>query len=299
MTPGRTFSSDTVAAQGQLPRQAAAGYLQALESAGIIEPTGTGTDEFRIVDNFDLIRHRAGYVSWVMTANRPYIDHAREFLLDPNAAGRVIGRNGRQVAVSSQWMGSIAFYPAALEAICDAKPQRVADLGAGTCRLLIEVLTKFPDSTGIGLDIDAGACSSAREAAQDAGLTSRLTVIERSIQSIAADATPLDGSDVIHAGFVFHDMMPEEEETANQVLRNCREALSPGGIMAITEAVPYLRNERERRFSAIVTYYHQQFMGRKLLTAPQWETKLRDAGFTGVTVVEVGFPTGRLFLARR
>lgn len=75
-------------------------------------------------------------------------------------------------------------------------------------------------------------------------------MFERPIQSTATDPSPLEGADVIHAGFVVHDMIPDGEQIAKQVLVRCRDALQPGGLMALTEAVPYLRNEWERRFSA-------------------------------------------------
>ncbi|MGA6161818.1 class I SAM-dependent methyltransferase [Amycolatopsis magusensis] len=298
ITPGRTFDAEAVAAHAELPHDAAVRYLEALESAGLIERAGRA-DLFRTVEDFDVIQHRAGYVSWTMNANRPFIEHAREFFTDPLSARQRYPRDGREVAVSSQWMGSLAFYPAALERVLAAEPTRVTDLGAGTCRLLIEVLQRFPESTGVGLDLDGPACRVAERAAGQAGVGGRLTVLERPIQSVADDPAPLAGSDVIHAGFVFHDMLPDEEDIADKVLANCRDALRPGGIMAITDAVPYLRDERERRFSAMVTYYHREFMRRRLLTAEEWTDKLHAAGFTEVETVTLGFPTGRLFVATR
>jgi SAM-dependent methyltransferase len=152
-------------------------------------------------------------------------------------------------------MGSLAFYPAAYETIVDAAPKRMADLGSGTCRLLIEILLAFPETTGVGLDIDGAACAAAAQAARDAGVADRLTIFERPIQTIAEDPSPLEGVDLVHAGFVFHDMMPEEEKIADRVLANCHEAIPKNGIVAITEAVPYVRNARERR-QVDVTYYH-------------------------------------------
>ncbi|MGW3960825.1 methyltransferase [Amycolatopsis sp. NPDC005003] len=297
ISAGGKVTASRLASIADLPESGVARYLEALESAGIIEPTGDGS--FRIVPDYDVIRHQAGYVSWTMNANRPFVEHAREFLVDPERARAAYVRDGRQVAVSSQWMGSLAFYPAAFEAITEVRPARVADLGSGTCRLLIELLDVLPGATGVGLDLDRGACDAAKEAAVHAGLSDRLTVVQRSIQSLATDPGPLLDADVIHAGFVFHDMMPDEEHVADAVLANCRAALRPGGLMAITEAIPYVRTERERRFSSIVTYYHREFMTRKLLSVPEWEEKLSGAGFRQVETVELGFPTGRLFLARK
>ncbi|MET7878897.1 class I SAM-dependent methyltransferase [Micromonospora profundi] len=287
----------TLANEADLPAQGVANYLEALTSAGLV--TQLAETRFRPVDDFETIRHQAGYISWTMNANRPFIEHAREFLVNPEFAKKAHIRNGRHVAVSSQWMGSLAFYPAAREVILGAKPRRFADLGSGTCRLVIEVLLANPGATGVGLDIDQDACQAAQAAAKEASVDDRISIYQRPIQSIATDLGPVEGADVIHGGFVFHDMLPEEEHIADQVLANCREALRPGGIMAITDAVPYLTNERERRFSAIVTYYHRQFMGRRLLSEKEWQDKLISAGFSGVEVIELGFPTGRLFLARR
>ncbi|WP_367127824.1 class I SAM-dependent methyltransferase [Saccharothrix sp. HUAS TT1] len=296
---GQDFTADDLASIADLPVDGVARYAEALAAGGIVERVGAGGRTFRAVPDFAVIQHQAGYLSWTMNANRPFIEHAREFLTDFDSARAAHTRDGRQVAVSSQWMGSLAFYPAAFQAITEARPERVVDLGAGTCRLLIELLTMFPGTTGVGLDIDDQACAAASEAAKHAGVDDRLTVVRRPIQSVATDTGPLLDADVIHAGFVFHDLLPDEEEVADAVLANCRDALRPDGLLAITEAVPYLDNDRERRFSSIVTYFHREFMHRKLLSVAEWEDKLTSAGFSRVDTVELGFPTGRLFLARK
>jgi spermidine synthase len=231
-----------------------------------------------------------------MNANRPYTEHAREFLVDPEAARLAYPRNGRHVAVNSQWMGTMGFYPKALETILTARP-RTVDLGAGACRLLIEVLQTSPETRGIGLELSPEACLAAKQSARFAGVDDRLTVVQSPVQAVAADATALQGADVIHAGFVFHELLPAEEETADRILANCREALSRGGIMAVTDAVPDAHNERERRFNAAVGYFHHQCAGLKLLTEQQWVAKLRSAGFSTVTTVELPCPTARLFVA--
>jgi SAM-dependent methyltransferase len=296
---GREFSVNQVAYAEDLPEVSVANYLEALQAAAVIRPVNGQGGLFEPAPDFDQIRHQAGFISWTMNANRPFIENAREFLADPSRGSGVDLRDGREVAVTSQWMGSTAFYPAALATILDRKPTVAVDLGSGTCRLLIEILLNLPQSRAVGLDLSHGACQEAASAAEHAGVSDRLRIIERPIQAIAVDPEPLQDAQVIHAGFVFHDMMPDEENVADQVLANCCASLQPGGLMAITEAVPYVRNERERHFSAIVTYYHQQFMKRRLLNESEWMEKLRNAGFVNVRSVELAFPTGRLFLASK
>jgi len=296
---GDATTSAKLAVASGLPAEGVANYLEALSSAGLVVDAGEGAGSIRLCADYPRIRYESGYISWALNANRPFIENAEVFLRNPAEARRSHRRDGRQVAVSSEWMGSEGFYAAALGTILDAKPEHVVDLGAGTARLLIEILGQVPSATATALDLSAGACEEARLAGDRAGVGDRLRVVERSIESVATDPEPLTGADVIHAGFVFHDMLPEQESVADAVLANCREALQTGGIMAMTESVPYVRNDRERRFSAIVTYYHRQFMGRRLLSVDEWTEKLTTAGFADVRVVQPRFPTGRVFVATK
>lgn len=147
----QTVDTHKMAELTDLPQSALARYFGALESAGIVTREGDGV--YQGSPNFDVLRHQAGYVSWTMNANRPFIEHARDFFTDWESASLRYLRDFREVAVSSQWMGSHAFYPAVLDTIVDAKPKKVVDLGSGTCRLLIETLTAVPEATGVGLDL--------------------------------------------------------------------------------------------------------------------------------------------------
>jgi SAM-dependent methyltransferase len=293
------LSAAAVAEALGLPEAKVAEYLTVLCSAGLMERLPGEPVRYRRLPELVSWRHRAGYISWAMNANRPYITHAREFFLDGPAARERHSRVGRDVAVSSQWVGSLSFYPATLEMIVARRPRRFVDLGAGSARLVIEVVLAVEGSTGVALDIDAGACAEAELAARRAGVQDRVTVVERSIQSLATDPELLAAADVVHAGFVFHDMMPDEENVADRILANCHRHLAPGGIMAITDAAPYVQNERERKFSALMTYYHHGFMGRRLLAEEEWAAKLRAAGFARVETSRHLLPSSRLIVATR
>lgn len=296
---GDPVTAAEIAEATGLPVAGVADYLEAMTAAALVQDAPRTPGAVQLAADYEQTRYEAGYLSWALNANRPFIENSARFLHDREEAIRHHDRDFRQVAVSSHWMGSKGFYTEATDTIRAARPSRMVDLGAGTGRLLIDTLREFPDTTGVALDFSAGACEEARRAADRAGVGPRLEVVVRTIQSIADDPAPLEGADLIHAGFVFHDMMPEEESIADAVLANCRDALKPGGIMAITEAVPYVRNSRERRFSALVTYYHRTFMGRRLLDETEWKEKLLKASFAKVDCVQARFPTGRLFVATK
>ncbi|MEV6347150.1 class I SAM-dependent methyltransferase [Actinoplanes sp. NPDC051851] len=291
---GDAFTADDAATAAHIPRQSAVSFLEALDAAGLAVATEpehayTGAAEL------PALRHAAGYVSWAMTANRPYIDNIHDILSDPSRAPQKYRRDGRRVAVSSRWIGSQGFYQAAFEEIAGAKPQRIVDLGAGAAALVIHLLQTLPDSDGVAVDLSDAACVEALRAGERAGVADRLNVVNRAIESLPDDPSPLAGADVIHAGFVMHDVAGRPE-VLNAILRACRASLAPGGRLVISDAVPYSASPRERAFSSLFTYLHASSMGVALPPQPQWEQAFRRAGFTDVACRPMRMPTSRLFV---
>ncbi|MBM7172975.1 methyltransferase [Streptomyces sp. G44] len=294
---GRAFDAQELAEVTGLPREGLAAFVHALSAAGLVVTEG-GEGRYRASDDYPDWRHQAGYLSWSLTANSPLVQNARAFLADGESAADAHRRDGRRVAVSSRWIGDRAFYPAVVERVVAADAKHVVDLGAGAAGLLIDLLAQDDRRTGVALDLSAGACAAAREAAGRAGVDDRLRVVERSVESLIADPGPLEGADVIQACFVMHDVL-QDEAAFDDVLRTCRKALAPGGLLAVVDAVSYGQEARERKFSALFTYLHANFMGVRLPTEDQWVEKFRDAGFSDVECVSGLMPGGRLFLATK
>ncbi|MGW0764540.1 class I SAM-dependent methyltransferase [Streptomyces sp. NPDC002676] len=294
---GEDFTAAELARYAGVPQDRAAGYLRALAAAGLLVDTGTG-GRHRVSDDYPALRYQTGYVSWAMSANGPFIMNARGFFTDGETAARHHRRDGRRVAVSSRWIGEQAFYPPVLDRVEAAGAQRVVDLGAGAGRLLIQQLQRDATRTGVAVDISAAACVAAREAAEEAGVGDRLQVVERSVESLVDDPAPIEGADVIQACFVMHDVN-QDPAVLDAVLGRCREALADNGFMAVVDAVSYAPHPRERRFSALFTYLHADFMGVRLPSEREWEDKFRAAGFSKVECEPQVFPGGRLFVATK
>ncbi|MFJ6611205.1 SAM-dependent methyltransferase [Streptomyces sp. NPDC091289] len=300
---GRTFGVPELAEVTGLPQEGLQEYVHALSAAGLLVAEGGeggegGEGLYRASDDYPDWRHQAGYLSWALTANSPFLQNARAFLSDGESAADTYHRDGRRVAVSSRWIGDRAFYPAVVERVVAADAKHVVDLGAGAAGLLIGLLAQDDRRSGVALDLSAGACAAAREAAGRAGVDDRLRVVERSVESLIADPGPLEGADVIQACFVMHDVL-QDEAVFDDVLRTCRKALAPGGLLAVVDAVSYGQEDRERKFSALFTYLHANFMGVALPTEDQWVEKFRSAGFSHVDCVSGLMPGGRLFLATK
>ncbi|MFE3828675.1 methyltransferase [Streptomyces sp. NPDC059092] len=292
---GEPFTLAEAAALAAVPEEGAARYLRALVSAGLISGDGDTGPYSPGADLADR-RYRAGYLSWALNANRPYIDHAALFMRDPKRAGATYSRDGRRVAVSSRWIGSRGFYPGVVEEIVSGAPRRIVDLGAGAGGLLLRLLGSLPGSTGLALDLSGAACEEARRAARRAGLADRLDVVHRSIESLADDPGPVRGADVVHAGFVLHDVVGRPE-VLDGVLRACRASLTEGGRMVVTDAVPYVAEPRERGFSALFSYLHASSMEVNLPPKDTWHEAFRRAGFTDVSSTPLRMPGSRVFVA--
>jgi SAM-dependent methyltransferase len=289
------FTLDEAATAADISEAAALFFLRALLCAGLVEQ---GADPRHFTPCPDLAdrRYEAGYLSWSLNANRPYIDHAAEFLRRPEAIAGQHQRDGRRVAVSSRWVGSYGFYPGVISEITSRKPQHIVDLGAGVGGLLIHLLTEFPGSNGVALDLNAAACEEAERAAHRAGVQDRLTVVNRSIESLLEDAGPIRGADVVHAGFVLHDV-GVDADLLDGVLRTCRESLADDGCLIATDAVAYADNPRERAFSALFTYLHSSSMGVRLPSEGKWRAAFQRAGFSNVTSTPLRMPGSRMFVA--
>ena len=289
------FALDEIANAAGIPGAAALSFLQALLCAGLIEQDKDAR-HFRPCPDLAERRYQAGYLSWSLNANRPYIDHAAEFLRQPEAAVDRYQRDGRRVAVSSRWVGTSGFYPGVVSEITSRKPQRVVDLGGGAGGLVINLLTELPGSTGLVLDLSAAACEEAGKAARRADVEDRFTVVNRSIESLIGDDSPVRGADVVHAGFVLHDV-GVDPDMLNGVLRTCRECLADDGCFIATDAVSYADNQRERAFSALFTYLHSSSMGVRLRSEDKWRAAFQQAGFSDVTSTPLRMPGSRMFVA--
>jgi SAM-dependent methyltransferase len=284
-----------VASAAGLPETSALSFLQALLHAGLIQQD-SGARHFAPCADLADRRYESGYLSWSLNANRPYIDHVVEFLRQPDEAVGRYQRDGRRVAVSSRWIGSYGFYPGIIAEITSRKPQRIVDLGAGAGGLLIHLLTALPGSSGVALDLSAAACQEAQRAAREADVDDRLTVVNRSIESLIGDPGLLRDSDVVHAGFVMHDLL-RAPDVFDGILRTCRECMASQGCVVVTDAVPYVGTPGERAFSSLFTYLHAASMGVRLPSEDEWRAAFGRAGFSDVTSTPLPMPGSRMFVA--
>jgi len=267
-----------------------AGLVSAANGANSGEPSYAALPEMKKSIN------DTGYVLWSVMSCAPLIENAVSFARDQLSSVKNHVRQGDHVARTSRWMGEQDFYPQAENAIVSFKPKKIVDLGSGTCGLLIRCLNKLPEARGVGVDLNPQACEKARSTIRQAGLEERLSVVEAPIQRLTRDAALLEDADVIHGGFVLHDLMPADEAMLDRLLQTFR-AAAPAARLVIVEAVPYAQNPGEKAFSSAYTFLHTHFMARRLLTEEEWAVKFTHAGYRAIDVARLGISGGRIFVA--
>ncbi|AOI76834.1 MULTISPECIES: methyltransferase domain-containing protein [unclassified Burkholderia] len=276
----------------------AGAYLSALSHLHLVSESNDGSGGFTYQAAPALRQeiNNAGYLLWGLMSCAPLVANAARFAADYDVAESTHVRDGEHVARTSRWMGETDFYPHAEAALVETAPRKIVDLGAGTCGLLMRCLRRLPGATGIGIDLSEKACRRARELIAAEGLDGRLSVVHAPIQSLVDDPTPLHGAELIHGGFVFHDLMPQDEPILDRLL-NTFVHHAPAATLLIVDAVPFADPDDEGAFSTAFTFLHNHFMRRKLMTTDEWRHKLGRAGYMRVDVSPLGISGGRILRA--
>lgn len=276
-----------------------AAYLDSLSKAGIIEILNEKAPaSYRACSHFDELINEVGYISWALRACAPLINNAKEFAEYNEEAQLKYPRDGGLVARTSKWMGEKSFYPQPEDAIIKLAPKKIVDLGSGSGGFLIRMLKKIPGAKGVGIDLSASATKQAIHAASQAGMSDRLQFVTAPIQVLVEDASLIRDADIIHAGFVMHDLLPAEEKTLDALLCACC-AHAIKGTLIIVDAIPVAESNWEKPFAAAFNHLHNHFMSRRLLSENEWTEKLHRAGFKNVRVEGLDHPGGRMLMANK
>lgn len=291
---GEPFQAEQVARTSGANTHFVVSYMAALcklglAAKGLLPDSYTGTAELPIAVN------NCGYLLWALQSCAPLIEHPVQFANNMQGAIDTYVRNGEHVARTSKWMGATDFYPHAEKEILQANPKKIIDFGSGTCGLLIRLMEKLPQATGVGIDLSNSACQKAREIIEGKGLSARIEVIHAPVESLIDDTTLLENVDIVHAGFVFHDLNPIESEVLPRLLSAIKRT-SPKVKLVIVDAIPDDMPCENNAYSLAFTFLHTHFMDRKFPSEAGWRTMLEKAGFMDVTISKPGLSGSRLIV---
>jgi hypothetical protein len=226
------------------------------------------------------------------------VAHA-EFHPHLEAAGAKAGDSWRRVYDEHLVGGFFGAVPGLVGTLTDGA--RVLDLGCGTGHAVTVAARAFPESTFLGVDIDAHGIAVAEAERAGLGLANAAFAVG---DAAALRAEP--GFDVITAFDAVHDQRSPEE-----VLRRVRAALAPGGVfvMVDTKFSSSLENNVGNPVAPLSYAISLMYCTTTSLAAggpalgAMWGTEvacrmLADAGFTSVEVLDSPRAQNCIYLCR-
>lgn len=232
-----------VAADAETAPQPTTRLLRALAALGLLAEDSPGT--FSVTESGALLRpdHPASLTSFVRMFTDPAIVRAWEHLERSVRTGEIafdsvfgtdffthLARNPELSADFNAAMGQVVSETASVlpGAVDFGRFATVVDVGGGNGTLLAAVLQAHPDLSGIVFDTAEGLA--------DAPTTLARHGLEERCSLVAGDffrSVP-QGADACLVKSVLHDWTDAQAVT---ILRHCREALPPGGVVLIVEPV--------------------------------------------------------------
>ena len=159
----------------------------------------------------------------------------------------------------------------------------VLDVAGGAGGLSAQIALRHPQVNGIVMDLPP-VCQIARDYIESVGLSNRFTVVPGDLFDGGYPA----GADAIVLSWILHDW---SDDKCRIILRNCFDALAPGGILLISEiALP--EQGEPRRFGNIMNMHMLIACdpGAKERTESEYRLLLGAAGFDHVEVTRLSGP---------
>lgn len=118
-----------------------------------------------------------GLIGYNVEAYGPVLGKMEALLRKEAEYGKDVSRDFRALGEHCEVLARAFVTPLLLEALLEARVERVLDLGCGNAALLIDACTMVPGITGVGLDIAPDVIELARLKAEKAGVADRLELV--------------------------------------------------------------------------------------------------------------------------
>ncbi|HVQ44122.1 MAG TPA: class I SAM-dependent methyltransferase [Candidatus Saccharimonadia bacterium] len=157
--------------------------------------------------NLGLELHRnRGFFTWAIGGYSPLLESMDTFLRSPDTAWQPYVR-GNYVAVGADECNQ-GLMQAIFDQVIDTIPAtRIADLGCGNAGRLADLLSRRPELTGVGVDIDPGAIELARQNSVAHGLEQRLQLVQENVfASLTGPRPEFDDVELVMSFMMLHDL---------------------------------------------------------------------------------------------
>ncbi|MFE1288825.1 aminotransferase class I/II-fold pyridoxal phosphate-dependent enzyme [Streptomyces sp. NPDC058751] len=243
----------------------------------------------------ELIRH-SGYFTWGVGGYGELMGRLSQLADGSVAFGREVGRDGRRIAVGSGLVGRTMMLPVEEKVASALDYASVADLGCGDASRLIRLCGTDTERRGLGIEVNAAACESARQRIGDAGLSHRLDVVQADVLD-HVDQQTFPGIDLVTSFLMMHDLFDLTGDPAG-VMRILRDVFPDARHFMIADTVAQDWSAHDGPlpvFSAEFELVHT-FMDTPILGIDTYEKAFADAGLRIERREPFGAPSTWLWL---
>ena len=157
--------------------------------------------------SFEEAYNYKGYFLWLIRGYGNLLQNLASITKNENRSNDFIKRDGKYIALAGKDYGQ-QFVDSYFEEILEEFPYKyIADLGCGSGAKLINIARKSSEVRAIGVDVNSGAVKTAQTAVANAGLQSRIKIIESDMNKLKFQEEFAE-VEVLFSFFNGHDLWP-------------------------------------------------------------------------------------------
>lgn len=204
-----------------------------------------------------------------------------------------VRRSLKHIAMAGRDYGSQLVDPYFEDVLNEQHFTVACDLGCGSAERLLKIAKKHPGIRGIGLDIDAGVVTLARDRIREESLEDRVVAVAGNVTDLSP-RPEFDDVDLLFCFFIGHDLWPRAR--CQQVLQRL--------LNIFPKAQRFLLCDTYRSDAApsphIPTFtlgfeLTHAVMGQYIPSEAEWLALFEDTGWRCVGRQEVGIPFSAIF----
>lgn len=267
------------------------GMFRALAAVDIVKRTGTAVT---VSGNFDDVYRYKSFFHWLSRGSAELFRQMPSLMAAKNGVRRQYQRDSAAIAFACREIDELCYAPTFWPAMdrLDFNLSMVADLGCGGGGRLIDILTRYPEARGIGLDIAAPALATARASAAAAGLAERLSFAQADVTSLNKDPR-FEDVELITCFMMGHDFWPRHHCVA--VLRGFRRLFPAARRMLLgdatrTSGIP----DTELPVFTLGFELGHDLMGISIPTLADWESVFDETGWTLIKAHRIDMVVGEV-----
>ncbi|MFD7469875.1 aminotransferase class I/II-fold pyridoxal phosphate-dependent enzyme [Streptomyces tendae] len=243
----------------------------------------------------ELVDH-AGYFTWGVGGYGELMARLSGLADGSLAFGREVGRDGGRIAAGSGLVGRTMMLPVEEKVASAVDYTSVADLGCGDASRLIRLCGTDTERRGLGIEVNAAACESARQHIDRERLSHRLDVVQADVLD-HVDRRTFPDIDLVTSFLMMHDLFELTGDPAG-VMRTLRDVFPNARHFMIADTVAQNWSAHDGPlpvFSAEFELVHT-FMDTPILGLDTYEKAFADAGLRVERREPFGTPSTWLWL---